>query len=139
MTIHIRAATAADQPAIQQIVRRARINPIGIDWRRFLVAEADGVIVGIGQVKPHRDGSRELASIAVVPERRRQGIASQIIRALIAREQGVLYLTCRAELEPFYMRFGFRRIQKDEMLPYFRRIAFLLRLGHVIVMRRLGD
>ncbi len=83
-------------------------------------------MVGIGQIKPHRDGSRELASIAVIPERRGQGIASAIIRALLEKERGEVYLLCRNELEAFYARFGFRKIRRDEMTPYFRRITRML-------------
>ena len=34
----LRPATAADFPAIRALIRRVRINPYGLDWRRFLVA-----------------------------------------------------------------------------------------------------
>lgn len=139
MPITIRPATAADQPTIQRIVRAARINPTAIDWRRFLVAESDGVIVGIGQVKPHRDGSRELASIATTPSHQRHGIASQVIRALLAREQGALYLVCQQSLENFYARFGFRRVARDEMTPYFRLMHRTMRFWGGIVMKRSGE
>jgi N-acetylglutamate synthase-like GNAT family acetyltransferase len=121
----IRVASAADQPAIRRIVRDANINPFSLDWRRFLVAERDGRIIGVGQVKPHGDGSRELASIAVLPDWRGRGIASAVIQALLARESGPLYLTCRSPLESFYLRFGFQRIERDEMSPYFRRISWV--------------
>lgn len=135
----IRAAAKADEAAIKRIVRAARINPTNLDWRRFLVAEVDGRIVGTGQVKPHRDGSRELASIAVVPAYQRQGVGGQIIRALIARENGPLYLTCRAPLGAYYPRFGFRAIGRDEMPPYFRRLAWFMRFWGGLVMKHDGD
>jgi N-acetylglutamate synthase-like GNAT family acetyltransferase len=123
VVIHV--ASAADQPVIRRIVRDANINPFSLDWRRFLVAERDGRIIGVGQVKPHGDGSRELASIAVIPDWRGRGIASAVIQALLARESGPLYLTCRSLLESFYVRFGFQRIERDEMSPYFRRISWV--------------
>src|SRR5262249_48922236 len=124
--ITIRHATASDRRAIITLVRAARINPFGLDWRRFLVADADhGRVIGIGQIKPHSDGSRELASIAVHPAWRRQGIASTIIRALLLPERGMVYLTCQHPLEPFYRRFGFRRAGGNTMSPYFKRLAFL--------------
>lgn len=124
-----RPATAADQPTIRQIVYRARINPLGLDWRCFLVAEEDGRIVAIGQIKPHADGSRELASLAVISSRQGQGIGSAMVRMLQARNSAPLYLTCRAGLQTYYARFGFRTITPDEMPPYFRRIACLMNLG----------
>jgi len=132
--IHIRPAQAADQKTIERIVRDAGINPLSLDWHRFVIAEDNDApstslrIVGVGQIKPHNDGSRELASIAVIPERRGQGVGGEIIRTLLAKERGVVYLTCREQLETFYTRFGFRRIGREEVTPYFRHI---IRLANV--------
>lgn len=141
MSIIIRPAVQRDQAAIKAIVRAARINPLDLDWQRFLVAEDSGQIVGVGQVKPHRDGSRELASIAVVPERQRQGIGGTIIRALLGRETGPLYLMCEDHLETYYVRFGFRRVGADNMSPYFRRMSRLAKvftlLASVVTRQRI--
>jgi N-acetylglutamate synthase-like GNAT family acetyltransferase len=128
--IKIRPATEVDQPTITAMIRTADINPMGLDWRRFLVAEEQGQIVGIGQIKPHGDGSRELASIAVSPDRQHQGIATRLIEALVASESGPLYLMCRQQLEGFYSRFGFNRLTGDQMPPYFRRMT---RLAAIII------
>ncbi len=118
----LREALEADQKTIRQIVRQARINPFGIYWPKFLVAEVQGQIAGVGQVKIHGDNSRELASIAVRPEFRRQGIATAIIEALLAREEGVLFLTCRWKMEGFYQPFGFRRATGVELSPDMARL-----------------
>ena len=140
--IQIRSAIQADQKTIARIIRDAGINPMSLDWHRFVIAEDVGAVVGIGQVKQHSDGSRELASIAVIPKRQRQGIASEIIRALLANERGDLYLVCRDELESFYARFGFRKIGQREMSPYFRRLMRVMNViarvvgRHGIVMKR---
>jgi N-acetylglutamate synthase-like GNAT family acetyltransferase len=120
----IRPATEQDQAEITRIARSSPINPFGLRWPRFLLAEDQGRIVGMGQVKQHGDGSRELASIAVIPEYRHKGIATAVVNALLAREVGVLFLTCRRQMEPFYNRFGFVAVGRDEMSPYFRRIAW---------------
>ncbi len=140
--VTLRRAVAADQAVIQRIVRDANINPRDLSWPRFVVAEQEGRVVGVGQIKLHGDGSRELASLAVVPERQGQGIASSIVRALVDSEGGVLYLMCRSQLEGFYTRFGFRRIERAAMPPYFRRwhriVNLLLSFSktRLIVMRR---
>ena len=147
MPIIIRPASADDQYVITAIVRAALINPIGLDWRRFLLAQWGQDVIGVGQVKPHNDGSRELASIAVVPEWQGQGVGGAIIRALLARESGPLYLMCNAQRESYYERFGFRRIDFAAMPAYFRRfklMAPLIRLLslnrlQLIVMGRMGD
>jgi N-acetylglutamate synthase-like GNAT family acetyltransferase len=141
----IRPAIEADQPTIRRLVAEARINRMSLNWPNFVVAEDGGAIVGVGQVKAHDDGSRELASIAVIPVRQRQGIGRAIIETLLAREPGaVLYLTCRRELQSYYEPFGFRLLVPSEYPPYFRRIVplvnaamRLLRFGtQIVVMRR---
>ena len=139
----IRSATEADQPTVRRLIKEANINPMSLDWPNFVVAEDDGAIVGLGQVKAHRDGSRELASIAVVPARQGQGIGRALIETLLAREPGVvLYLTCRRELEGFYQRFGFRNLGRAEFPPYFGRMIPLVNLvmrpfgTRILVMRR---
>ena len=48
-------------------------------------------VIGCGQIKPHGDGTRELASIAVVPEHQRQGIGTEIIARLIEGQPLPLY------------------------------------------------
>ena len=123
MPIIIRSATAEDQFAITAIVRAARINPNDLDWRRFLLAQWGQDIIGVGQVKPHADGSRELASIAVVPEWQGNGVGGALIRALLSRETGPLHLMCNADREHYYQRFGFHRLDRRSMPPYFRRFA----------------
>ena len=143
----IRPAESADHRVIQKIIQRARINPTGLNWRRFLVAvDPAGQIIGCGQIKFHRDGSHELASIAVIPGWRHQGIASAIITALLAQHPDELYLTCRASLGSFYERFAFEVVVEQEKMPlYFKRIERLVkwveRLGKkgetLLVMRKL--
>lgn len=124
--IQIRPARAEDQAAIRAIVRAARINPLGLEWPHFVVAEDDGQIVATGQIKLHGDGSRELASIATIPARQKQGIASAIVRHRLATAVPPLYLMCAAHNETFYVPHGFRRIGPDEMPPYFRRYHRLM-------------
>jgi len=146
--IELRAAQASDQKVIRRMVRQARINPFGLKWPNFLVCEMDGRVVGIGQVKSHGDGSRELASIAVHPDCRRLGIATAIIEALLAGEEGILYLTCRRQMESFYQPFGFQQVtgselsgtmaRLDRLNQWFGRIASLFTSKPLsgIIMRR---
>jgi N-acetylglutamate synthase-like GNAT family acetyltransferase len=121
--VRIRPAGPADRWAIRRLIWRVGINPIGLDWRRFLVAiDEQGRLLGCGQIKPHRDGSRELASIAVQPGVQQQGIGSAIIMRLLDGQPLPLYLTCRHTLESYYQRFGFRAVDPETAPPYFRRI-----------------
>jgi N-acetylglutamate synthase-like GNAT family acetyltransferase len=125
----LRPARPEDQAAIRQLIRDVGINPLGLHWERFVLAvDAPGAMIGCGQIKIHGDGSRELASIAVVEAWRGRGVASEIIHHLIARHDPPLYLTCRAGLGTFYQRFGFRPAQTNELPPYFRRLERLVGL-----------
>ena len=88
-------ATAIDQKAIRQLVRQVGINPTGLKWRNFLVVkDENGRLLGSGQLKPQRDGSIELASIAVDASYRQQGLARQIIEALLTRQVSPIWLKC---------------------------------------------
>jgi len=145
--VTLRNAIETDQARITAIIREARINPMDLKWKNFVVAvdEATGEIVGTGQIKTHRDSSRELASIAVVPEYQGRGLARQIIEHLLAQTAGTLYLTCRSPMGPMYEKFGFREIGVDEMTPYFRRLRkiagvfdLLTRDEYLMVMKRGG-
>ena len=124
ISYHLRAANAGDAAAIRSLIRQAHINPTGLSWRRFVVAvDSHGALLGTGQVKPHGDGSLELASIAVQPGWRGHGVARAIIERLLAEYPGPLYLTCRAKLGPFYEKFGFERLEESDMPAYFRTVS----------------
>src|SRR4030067_451475 len=125
----LRRARAGDQPAIRHLVSANHLNPLSLDWQDFVVAvDTSDQVLGIGQVKRHGDGSRELASIAVVEARRRQGIAQAIILELMRANPPPLYLTCRSVMGHYYSRFGFDSLDIEQMPPYFRRLYRLARL-----------
>lgn len=118
---HLRPAHFADAAEIRALIRLVRINPFGLNWRRFWIAQAeDGSILGCGQLKTHFDGSLELASIAVLPNYRHQGIASAIIQQLLLGVSTPVHLTCRTSLIPFYQRFGFISSDYDSLPLYFK-------------------
>jgi len=129
LMVHLRPARKEDAAAIRKLIRQVGINPTGLDWRRFTLAVDDhDRMAGCAQVKPHRDGTRELASLAVQPDWRGQGVARMLIEHLLVRHSPPLYLTCRARLQPLYEKFGFQILPQDELTPYFRRIARLAAL-----------
>ena len=62
----IRKATRGDAAFIRRLIWQVGINPLGLDWQRFVMAvHGHGVRIGCAQLKMHKDGSRELASVAV--------------------------------------------------------------------------
>jgi amino-acid N-acetyltransferase len=124
----LRRAGAREQGLIWRMVIGAGLNPLHLRWNNFILAEdAQREIVGCGQVKTHKDGSRELASIYVKPEARGRGVAHAIIEKLLAGAASPIWLTCRRELVDFYRRFGFEEILSAEEMPaYFRRVKRLV-------------
>lgn len=129
----IRPAVLEDSASIRNLVRQAKINPTGLNWERFLVAQSyENLIVGCGQIKTHRGDIRELASIAVAADFRGRGIARAIILRLVKSNIMPLYLMCRSSLGSFYNKFGFQPILHDDMPAYFRRISTLARIFSIL-------
>ena len=134
----LRPATETDAHAIKDLIHSVRINPMDLDWRRFVVAvDADDQILATGQVKPHgaKADIHELASIAVVPEYRGQGLARAVIEHLLKESPRPLYLTCISSLESLYQKFGFVTISYEEMPRYFQRISRLAGLVTTLARR----
>ena len=112
------------------LIRTVGINPMGLKWQRFIVADERGRVVGAGQVKTHGDGARELASIAVAPDRQGMGIGRAIVATFVALEPDPLYLYCADHNEGYYLQFGFRALAPGEMPRSLRRIH---RLGNGVL------
>ena len=129
MSITLRPATAADQKPIKALIREVGINPMNLNWERFIVAEDRGEFAGCVQVKQHDDGARELASLAVMPQRQGQGIGRRLIEAVLEQEAGELHLTCRKNLATYYEGFGFKEVN-GETAP--RSFKLALRMGRLL-------
>ncbi len=133
-SVVLRPASADDEVTIKSMVKEARVSPAGLDWRHFIVAAVgDEEVVGCGQLRPHRDGSLELASIVVVRAWRRMGVGQAIIRHLMALADQPLWLTCRSGLVPYYEKFGFNEVgAKEQQPPHFQRILHLAGLFQML-------
>ena len=143
--VTIRKALKKDAAAIRSLIWLVQINPFGLDWRHFLVAvNEQEQVVATGQIKPHRDGTRELASIATRPDYRSQGLASAIINRLLQETPRPLYLRCAEKMGLFYTRFQFRVLALAEMPPDYardiRRMDWMRRrmvpkMPHLLIMK----
>lgn len=132
----IRPARETEASEIRDLIHFVGINPIGLDWRRCVVAvNDDDEILGCGQLKPHGGETVELASIAVFPEHQGKGIARAIIEYLLRDSPRPLYLMCESRLGPLYEKFGFQAIPYEEMPRYFQRISKLAGLVTTLAQR----
>src|SRR5215207_2168282 len=129
VNIAIRPARQEDQQTIVSLVRQAKINRRNLHWQNFLLAEENGNIVGIRQVKVYEEGTREVASGFVLPEYRRRGISAQLMNALLARETGPLYTMVDEKRSPYYETFGFRRVDVGQLPADFRKEY---RIGRIV-------
>jgi N-acetylglutamate synthase-like GNAT family acetyltransferase len=105
----VRPATAADAASIRALVRGApRMNPTGLDWPNFVVAEHDGAVVGTAQLRPAGRGAVELGSLVVRADRRGRGLAGRLVAAALERSGGRVLVITAAAHAGFYRRRGFR-------------------------------
>jgi N-acetylglutamate synthase-like GNAT family acetyltransferase len=145
INISIRRATGVDQKRIQQMVREERLDPRGLRWQNFVVAEDDGQIAGIGQIRPFPD-CPELGSVITLKTYRGQGIARRIVERLLAdwKKPGPIYVRTRDYMTKYYAQFGFNEMPlQDAPMPLrgtVRAASFvtsLFRSGFKIAIMRL--
>ena len=140
----IRKALASEAAQITDLIHLVEINPTGLDWKRFTVAvDPAGTVIGCGQLKPHGSKVLELASIAVTPDRRGEGIARAVIESVLLDSPRPLYLMCMSHNGPMYEKFGFYEIADAESPRYFQRmrkffnIATMLKRSEELLVMRL--
>lgn len=130
----IRPALESESAQIKALVNLVGNNPSGLDWKRFVVVVNDeGKVLACGQLKPHGGDILELASIGTLPEFERQGLASAVITELLKTPVRPLYLMCMEHNGSLYEKFGFRKMEEDEMPKYFRRIKKLFKVADVVM------
>jgi len=127
--VTVRSARKDDQPVISAMVRRARLNPAKLQWKRFVIAEHDSRAVGVAQLRRHFDGAVELASLVVEPDVQGHGIAGLMIDALLADEQAAVYTIIDRRYVAHFMRWGFSPVDPGR-LP--RSVSRIYRIGRVV-------
>jgi N-acetylglutamate synthase-like GNAT family acetyltransferase len=127
----LRPAKKTDLPEIRRLLRRCGLRLKVLKWSRFTVAESgDDKIVGCAQIKHRPRRPDEIASVAVDPACRHQGIAGNILERLIAAGTRPIYIFNRPDLAAFYGRFGFVWVRPDEIPAHYLPIQAILRIKH---------
>ena len=117
----IRRAVAADEAAIQALVRSERLNPHQLHFRNFVVAVTGRDLIGASQIRRHRDGSLELGSVVVARAWRGRGISVELIDRLLAEEPGVVHVITRKRHADHYARWGFEPVPSHASPSAIRR------------------
>jgi amino-acid N-acetyltransferase len=130
--IAIRPARREDREAVVALMRGERLNPVGRNIMNFKVAESQGRIIGAAQMRKHGDGARELGSLIVAREWRRQGVASLLIGAWISDCADPIYMITASAHAAHYDRFGFAPCAARRA-PRSIRFNFMMgRLGRIV-------
>ena len=141
--ITFRPATEGDVAIIKQMIWSEKLDISSLKWQNFRVAEHDGQIVSIGQVKRYPNVN-ELGSLVTLPEYRGKAIAGAIITQLEEEVGFPLYLLCESKIEAYYNRFSSRTISwldAPALLKFKTSFAMPFRLFgiRVLIMQKLGD
>mmetsp|Transcript_14427 Transcript_14427/g.27725 ORF Transcript_14427/g.27725 Transcript_14427/m.27725 type:complete len:186 (+) Transcript_14427:115-672(+) len=139
--INIRRGRTSDAGTVRRMVLKEKMNPLGLDVSRFLVAEdsVSGKVKGFGQLvewpclyhqpdwrgvavralnlKPNWEGDLvEVRSVVVDPASRGQGVGSAIVKALVqqASDKNVCLLTIEPTVS-FYEKLGFKVVSPEDV------------------------
>jgi N-acetylglutamate synthase-like GNAT family acetyltransferase len=118
----IRPAEQDERWLIVRRILREGLDPTKLDWRRFVVAEAeDGSILGFAQMKDLGQGVQEFGSLVVESHIRGQGVGGALLHFLVDGADKPVYLLCGERNVDYYRRFGFREIDAADMPVPLRR------------------
>jgi amino-acid N-acetyltransferase len=114
----LRAATTRDAAAVERLLTASHLPLAGVreSLQDFLVAERDGVLVGVGGLEVCCDNAL-LRSVAVDPAWRSRGIGRDLVTELIARAEArgihaLWLLTTTADR--YFPGFGFRMARRED-------------------------
>jgi arsenate reductase len=119
--VTVRAATAADLPAVLRLLGAASLPLEGVEahFGDFLVAEVDGQVSAAGGLEVYGDAAL-LRSVVVSPTSRGLGLGRRLTEALLehAVKRGApsLYLLTTTA-EDYFPRLGFVRTTRDALPP----------------------
>jgi len=125
--MHLRKAQDADVPALFRLIngyaRRNLLLPrtepsLQARLGDFLVAEANGEVVGCGALSPLGPGLGEVRSLAVRADHAGHGLGSRIVRALMdqAVEQGLLEVLSLTRHVSLFASLGFTVTRRERFL-----------------------
>lgn len=108
-------AVVAENARLGHLLPRSPEN-IRATLSTWLIAEVDGVAVGIGSLVQMNPTLVELRSLAVLPAYRGLRVGQALVRSLVdeARRQGYAKIFALTRAVPFFLKLGFGITSKDD-------------------------
>jgi N-acetylglutamate synthase-like GNAT family acetyltransferase len=100
----LRAPSIQEFQQIRNFIAEFELDDRSLQPEEFTAAFRGDELVGFGRLRSH-PGCTELCSLGVVTQHRRKGIGKAIVKELIRRSPGDLYLVCI--IPEFFTPFGF--------------------------------
>jgi len=123
--------------AVRALMHGERVNPTGLDWRNFVVAAAEGAVIGCVQLRPAGLGAVEVGSLVVRADRRGGRLGSRLFAAALSRVGARrAFILIAADREPGFARWGFRTVGLAAAPWPVRRNWLLGQAGSVIAVAR---
>ena len=120
----LRKAVIDDAVKIRQMVRNEWLNPFELNWQNFWIVEKEYTVIACGQLRS-KGNIKELSSLVVSSEYRKQGIGTYLVRHIIEQTDKKIYLSCGSNLESFYSQLGFKQVSWSK-LPSQLKFEFAL-------------
>lgn len=119
---YLRKPKKKELPAIEKILKAEKLDAEDLDQHKMLIAEKRKKIVGIARLKPVDKDSSEFASLWVHPKHRREGLARELLEALMAKQgRGKLYVMPCEKLVNWFLGLGFH--EAKEIPKFFKSKA----------------
>ncbi|GMH35175.1 hypothetical protein BSKO_03043 [Bryopsis sp. KO-2023] len=137
-----RKGRESDLDTIRKMIWAERMNPLGLDHNRFLVAVGDdGDLLGFAQVeaKPSEEKKEyvEFRTLIVKDQARGDGLGSALAKELLEKyPEDDVYMTTIGSSTDFYERLGFKEVQEKDM-P--RALWFEWKAGMVVAKLAVND
>lgn len=122
----IRKAKIADVKAMQKLINQfadsgqmlpRSLNELYEHLRDFHVLEENAVLIGVSALHVSWDGIAEIRSLAVQPDKMKNGIGSQLVRRCLdeAAELQIDRVFALTYQEAFFRKLGFTEVDKKEL------------------------
>lgn len=114
MQVLSRRAVPADEAGVLALLRQHDGLETGFAAAEFAVTVQDRRVLACGRLRRHADGALELASVAADRDHQGAGLASVLVRRLLADARGEpVYALALAP--GFFARHGFREVAKESL------------------------